>query len=198
MAWAHTSRPNLLPVSKKYSVTCEKAHAKSHNVRQKYHSGLGSAPSGSVSYHYDRVDPNALQNHDPRLHIGHGDHCLCFILVRSFRHSVQPYPSTGLWWLRFTIGLPSASELQKHILVLVYTRRSASLPPVLNVSLRPIPRFDQTTMVRTRRLPCRIALCLQATTATAQLPSLRGPYDVVTYFCQRWYHQCTVSLLHSL
>lgn len=24
----------------------------------------------------------------------------------------------------------------------------------------------------------------------AQLPSVWKPYDVVTYFCSRWYHQC--------
>lgn len=31
----------------------------------------------------------------------------------------------------------------------------------------------------------------------AQLPSVWKPYDVVTYFCSRWYHQCETPVFKS-
>ena len=34
-----------------------------------------------------------------------------------------------------------------------------------------------------------LAICLLLGVASAQLPSVWKPMDVVTYFCQRWYHQ---------
>jgi hypothetical protein len=98
----------------------------------------------------------------------------------------------------FTIGLPSAPELRKYIFsACLYSMMgiSPTIPEQIT-SLR--SEVHQSTMVHLRRLSHQIALYLQASIATAQLPSIREPYDVVTYFCQRWYHQCTVSLLRAI
>lgn len=42
----------------------------------------------------------------------------------------------------------------------------------------------------TKSLSSQLFLYLSAGIANAQLPSVWHPNDAVTYFCQRWYHQC--------
>ncbi|KAF2182846.1 hypothetical protein K469DRAFT_669317 [Zopfia rhizophila CBS 207.26] len=41
--------------------------------------------------------------------------------------------------------------------------------------------------------PRLLVIYVLATLAAAQIPSVWKPYDVVTYFCQRWYHQSVVK-----
>lgn len=40
----------------------------------------------------------------------------------------------------------------------------------------------------------QLSFLLSSQIVAAQLPTTWKPYDVVTYFCQRWFHQCTYSL----
>jgi hypothetical protein len=112
----------------------------------------------------------------------------------SPHYNVQPHQSTDSWWLHTYRVAASVPDLRSRISVVAAPDKGPIdiLPTTFEQLSFQSSLITVPAMVHFKLVTCQIALYLLASTATAQLPTVWKPYDAVTYFCERWYHQCTL------